>query len=302
MSFARPLYIRRAILKTLIYASIFDFPLKKEEIWQRLITDKRISFKEICFWLDRLVKKGVIRKENQYYWPEFLPFPETLSSKKIILEKQRLAQKTANFLKIFPWIKLVAATGSLGAENISPNDDIDLLILTQSKRLWLTRLVVQSTLLIFGRFLGICLRRPNDSLVKDKICLNLFLTTDSLKIPRESRNLFVAYELMLLKPLFDKGNFYYALIAKNKFWLKKYLVNWFKDNRRQDIKGQLEFNDSFFLNILEAIAFWIQKKYMSQRKTREKIAKNFAFFHPINKGKRYLRLYKKLLDKSDFGE
>ena len=47
--------VEEAILKTLLYSDIFDFPLTKEELWRFLISDKKIEFEEFNKDLKKLI-------------------------------------------------------------------------------------------------------------------------------------------------------------------------------------------------------------------------------------------------------
>lgn len=115
---------------------------------------------------------------------------------------------------------MVAVTGNLAMDNAEKNDDIDLLIVTARKRLWLTRLLTNFLVEIVANR-----RRPNDKEVKDKICLNMFLTEDHLKIPLKEQNLFTAHEVCQLKLLWQRKNSYQKFIQKN-LWSQKFLPNW----------------------------------------------------------------------------
>jgi len=115
---------------------------------------------------------------------------------------------------------MVAVTGNLAMDNAGQDDDIDFLIITTKKRLWLTRLLTNFLVeLIANR------RRPSDKEVKDKICLNMFLDENNLKIPIKEQSLFTAHEICQLKPLWVKNQLYRRFIQEN-LWLQKFLPNW----------------------------------------------------------------------------
>jgi len=210
--------IQIAILQTLAYADVFHYPLTLEELQQFLIgqktdiqnlkktlkTLKKVSSKGDYFFLKNKGKNIKLR-EKRKKWSQ---------------AKWLLARKVAGWLRLIPWIKMVAVTGNLAMDNIEEDDDIDLLIITTKKRLWLTRLFTNFLVEIVANR-----RRPGDKEVKDKICLNMFLDENHLKIPVKEQNLFTAHEVCQLKPLWIKNQLYQKFIQEN-LWSQKFLPNW----------------------------------------------------------------------------
>ncbi len=207
-----------AILQTLAYADIFDYPLTLEELQRFLIGQKtdNQSLKKNLETLKKISSKGnyffLKNKEKNVYLRE--------KRKKWSQGKWLLAQRTANWLKLIPWISMVAVTGNLAMDNTEQDDDIDLLIITARKRLWLTRLLTNFLVEIVANR-----RRPGDKEVKDKICLNMFLDENHLRIPLKEQNLFTAHEVCQLKPLWTRNQIYPKFIQEN-LWQQKFLPNW----------------------------------------------------------------------------
>jgi len=207
--------MKRAILQTLAYADVFGYPLKEKEIrkfligqvltkgqiWPRL---SQVSQKNGFFFLKDRGRIVALRRKREK-WSQ---------------EKIRIAQKVSQWLKIIPTIKMVAVTGALAMENAAKEDDIDLLIITAKKRLWLTRLLTVFLVELVARR-----RHPHDRSVKDKICLNMFLDEEHLAVPLKERDLFTAHEVCQLKPLWDRNKTYQKFIQKNP-WVKDFLPNW----------------------------------------------------------------------------
>lgn len=221
------MFVKKAILRTLAYADVFDYSLTAPEIGRFLITPKKVNQKLIQKALDlpsvaKGYAGGAADQKKQFYF---------LSGRQqtILLRKKRknwsqkklkIAQKVAQWLKLIPTIKMVAVTGALAMMNARQDDDIDFLIVTSHGRLWLTRLAT-----VFLVELVAQRRRPASRRVKDKICLNMFLDEAHLEVPSEEQDLFSAHEVCQLKPLWDRDKIYQKFIFKNQ-WFKKYLANW----------------------------------------------------------------------------
>jgi hypothetical protein len=210
-------------LKTLAYADVFDYPLTAPEIWKFLITEKRIDPER--FLREILEMRG--EKKQVVTDGPFFCLP---GRKKIIAlrkkrqrwsqKKLKIARRVAKWLKLIPWIKMIAVTGNLAMENSDRGDDIDLLVVMTKNRLWLTRFfTVLLVELVSHR------RRPGDKEAKDKICLNMFLDETHLAVPKKERDLFSAHEVCQLKVIWEKDNLYQKFLKKNQ-WIKEFLPNW----------------------------------------------------------------------------
>lgn len=257
-----------AVLKTLAYADIFDYPLTKEEIRQWLIEDKG----KIEKTLQGLIKKGKVGQKDSYFF--FKGRKKLVAERKKreewAREKWRIAQKTAKKLEPLPLIKLIGVTGALAMNNARQEDDIDLLVISSANTLWLTRLLI----FLFCPILGIKRRKPGEKRVKNKICFNLFLDESRLKVGPPS--LFLAHEICQVRPLVNKEKTYERFLEKNR-WVKDFLPNVEKLPRRLK---QRRPSRSCFLAFFNQIAFWIQYQYMKSKMTVERISLYQAFFHP----------------------
>ena len=220
--------LKKAILSTLAYADIFDYPLRENEIYRFLISNFQFPIaKQQAPLISNFQKKlsalsGVISKKNGFYCLRGREKIISIRKKREgwSKEKLKIAKRVAGWLKLIPSIKMVAVTGALAMMNSDKKDDIDLLIITSKNRLWLTRfLTVILVELIAKR------RHPADKEVKDKICLNMFLDEGHLKVPEKEQDLFSAHEVCQLKVLWDKNGIYQKFLKENQ-WVKQFLANW----------------------------------------------------------------------------
>ncbi len=278
--------LSKAILATLVYYDIFDYPLKKEEIHQFIPLRTKLNIQK---HLDILRKKKKILQKNGFY---FLPKREEI----VLLRERRerysknkiiIAKNIAFYLSFIPWVEMIAITGTLAMKNARLKDDIDLLIITKTKRLWLTRILVTLILEILRKRRG-----PRTKETKDKICLNLFLDEKALKLPKNKRNLFIAHELYQIRPILNRQQTYEKFLASNQ-WVAKFLPNALdkvlisfakKPKKRLKKLG--------FFDFLEDIFYKLQIKYMESKKTIEEVSPHFAFFHPQNQTDLILEKYK----------
>lgn len=198
--------LRQAIILTITYADVFDYPLTAAEIHRYLdglsATSEHVS--------DSLHQAEKIIKIGEYYC---LPGRESI----VTLRKKRELKSAALWryairygqrIARLPYVHLVAVTGSLAMNNIDSQADIDYLIVTEPGHLWLCRAMVH----ILRRVIR--LRGHN-------LCPNYLITTQALSFP--DRNLYAAHELAQMVPL--SGMEVYTEIRQQNEWVYDYLPN-----------------------------------------------------------------------------
>lgn len=281
--------MENAILKTLIYADIFDYPLTLREIHKWLV-DKKVDLKQLDKALGKLNQKSKIKNKNKFY---FLPGTEGI----IKIRNQRIKQskiyfRKARFVTIFfkliPWIKLVGISGGLSMENAGKNDDIDLILVTAKDRLWLSRLLALGVLSMTGQ------RRKSSHTKKEamgKVCLNILVEED--KLEQRQKNLYVAHEVLQMKPLWFRDGVYSRYLEANQ-WAFRFLPNWISGLRIQDLKLRSKKNNST-INLLEKLAKKFQLKIMQKPKGQERIEDGMLYFHPKDYGDFIISEYQKKL-------
>jgi hypothetical protein len=221
--------IRQNILATLAYYDIFDFPLKKEEVFRFLVNLERPSasegsqtsdFDEIEAELEKLITEGVVNFSDGFYYLFERDYLVPLRSRreKIAREKWKKALRAVRWLKFLPYIEAAFASGSLAMNNTEELGDLDTLIIVKHRRIWLSRLLISGLLSLIGMR-----RKYNEKIAPDKICLNHYITDKSLLIPYKS--IYTAQTYINLKPVFISNPRIVAEFYKANSWLGDYVLN-----------------------------------------------------------------------------
>lgn len=240
--------IADAVRATHAYARIFDYQLSEEEL---------------RFWcVYRVLPK---RYRARQVKPHRSVHPH---------HKWEIARHTAGWLSRVPTIELIGVTGALSMDNAQERDDIDLLIITKARTIWITRLLITLLLDLFS-----LRRRPGDIEYKDKICLNMFMTSHGLALSRKERDLFTAHEVLQMKPVWDRGGTYQKFLQANR-WVAKFLPTaWRHKYQVSSIKYK---NTQSILRFFEPLAKNLQLWYMRRRITTEIVSDTIIRFHPID--------------------
>lgn len=284
--------LKLAILATLAYSDIFDYPLTFPEIHQNLILIKSSNYK-LAQALEKLVAEGRVLEVGEFYQ---LKKKENL--KNLRLRREKYAAKkikkvkfATRILAIIPTVKLVGVSGALAVSNTPYNDDIDLFVIAAKNFLWTTRFFCNLLLDFFG-----LRRKAGCKKVSDKICLNMFITEDSLKLT--PTDLYLAHEILQLKPSFVRGNTYQKFLLANS-WVYKFLPNWRFDAQRLKTNARSKRSKSFVVGrlslVVENLLKNFQLKLMERRRTTEIISDTKLFFHPNNVHQKVLTEFKKRL-------
>lgn len=269
--------LEQAILATLAYSDIFDYPLTFEELHQKLVF-KKITKDSLSGVLQRLVDEKKILKFAKFYQ---LAGTKRLARKR--LQRKKYAQKklkkatlAAKILSWVPYVKFVGISGALASGNTPKNDDIDLFVITASGKIFTTRFFC-NLLLDFANLR----RKPKSDKVADKICLNMFLTENNLKLA--PHDIYLAHEILQTGPLFERNAVYSRFFQQN-LWVLKFLPNWpasaYFASRSTSTQAKSALAGKSTFNFIENFFKKIQLKYMKKKITRETISDTKLFFHP----------------------
>jgi hypothetical protein len=204
--------IARAILETLAYSDIFEFPLRLEEIHRYLPCDASTAAVEAA--LASLMECGV-EMEDDYY---------ILAGRKELVDirEQReaysrtllpSAMKYGRIIGSLPFVRMVGLTGSLAVLNVSKDPDFDYMLVTVPGRLWTARAFV----LLFNRVA----KRLGHT-----ICPNLIVAETALEWPLH--DLYSARELSQMIPI--TGLDVYQRLLQANVWAKDILPNAFLES------------------------------------------------------------------------
>jgi hypothetical protein len=211
------------ILRTIIYYDILDYPLTVFELWKYLIEiekedDKECSLGEVIEMLESEELKRHIEDFRGFY---FLKGRSDLVEKRIqndknSIAKYKIAKNVAWWLRFVPFVRMIAVTGTLAMKNSEKNSDIDFFVVLEKGRLFTGRFLVTAMVHIFGK-------RRYGKKIKNRICLNYFITAKSLEIKR--KDLFAANEYSFIYPLFGFDVFQ-KFCRANIEWINKFKPNY----------------------------------------------------------------------------
>ncbi len=265
---------QQAIIKTLLYSSLFSFPLRKDELYRYLISNRFLS-KSAFEKALRACSEQIVENDGYYSLREYV---KTIKNRKemtgTLINKFKEAEKIAELLSLIPTIYFIGLSGGLAAGSAKESDDIDFFIITKKDTLFITRLLSLTVVQLLGKR-----RRFKEKDPSGKICLNMWIDTTRLAFPISEQDIYVAREVTQLRPLITRGTIYNEFIASNT-WVTTYLPHAFtplfpiKKIRRFFRVGE------YALLVLEPVARTCQKFVIDRHRTTEIVLNNYLAFHP----------------------
>ena len=275
---------KEAILATLSYRCVFRYPLSFYQICTCLVSAERFNCNVVRNALDNLVSKGLVREVDSLYslvdvkpvnWHDRFDYSVKL------LKENSLA---IGLLSKIPWIELISVTGSVAAYNADLNSDLDIFIITQKNRLWLTRFFVVALLKTIGKYPG----KGGDG---GKICPNLYVDTSCLGWLLPSQNVFTAHEIILMQPVYQRNEAYLRFLRQNT-WVHKFIAGFSFDSRLAEVSPVY---GSPLVSYLEKVAMSLQMRYMRRKITAEKVSEHVLHFNKNDSAPWILNKYAEIL-------
>lgn len=282
MVYAKFSNAQSAILKTLIYSDIFNFPLRKDEIWRYLIAESKVSYVAFEKAL-RMLTDDKISEKNSYFCLKGRDKIITNRQKNLaeVEKKMMIAKKAARYLSYIPTILFIGISGGLAMGDVEKSDDIDFFIITKKNTLFKTRFFILFILELMG-----IRRSRNARNSADKICVNFLMDETQLRFPNEKHDVYTAHEIAQINPLFDRDNIFSKLVKTNR-WTSSFLPNFTLSDTKELILGDrgsvaAKVNLQLSYLIPEAALKMLQIAFMKKHKKSEVVTSHVLIFHPYD--------------------
>lgn len=204
--------VEQAIMRTVLYASVFEFALNHEELHRYLISDTPYDFATVVVTLEASSHlESYLHYEAGYVTlrrhPEWID--KRLCREVIAHDLWASAWHYGRWLAHLPFVEMVALTGALSVRNPQHyDDDFDYMLVTKPNRVWLARLfavVIVKLVRLRGR----------------ELCPNYVVARD--RLVQAQRDIFIAHELAQMVVI--EGDALYEQILQENAWLVDYLPN-----------------------------------------------------------------------------
>ena len=212
----------RAVLQSVIHASLFDYPLTLAQLCESLV---EVSADEasIAAWCrtSALLQATVEHRDHLYFPAGRGDLVETRARREALSrELLHRHRSVLQFVAHMPFVRMVALSGSLAHLNADPAADVDLFVITAAKRVWLVTVAV----LLVAKVLG----------WRRRLCLNYVISERQMAIT--PTDLFTANQIIHLLPLAGYGT-YRRFLNANAF-VSRWYPNFVPRDRGSGIRDQ----------------------------------------------------------------
>ncbi len=246
------------ILTTIEMAHAFGSAFTRDQVYRFLKIP--VSKKSYNDCINELIDEGIIAEKNSRLMKSEIDEQchEKQQFSRALLKRYHFELK---FLSRLPWVRFIGLTGANAFESCKKDDDIDLFMVTNVDKLWITYLMI----VLFGKITG----------KRERLCLNYLVDENNLTLL--PKNYYAAVQLVQMKPLFNQ-NYKERLIYKNS-WLFDCLPNAgdsFEIDSNYLIRGDHPERRTKSLPLLSRVNRFIYKKYRGrlERKYPEQIGKS----------------------------
>ncbi len=206
-----------AIARSVLFASLFDYPLTLAQVRQTLIESTQGPTEILRTYEQSARLRQIVRYDGGLFTPADRP--------ELPVERRRREARSRAFLRRHRWlltvigawptIRMVALSGSVAHLNLEEGGDLDLFIVTRGRRVWCTTVAVILLAKLLRRRQTLC---ANFVLADTRLCLG-------------PGDLFAASQIIHLKPLVGV-DVYDEFVDANPF-VRRFYPNFHRSAARQ---------------------------------------------------------------------
>lgn len=201
------------VLRTVLYFDIFRYPLSPEEIY-RYLPSNSTSPGDVQQACKTPPLSAFLREDDGLY---FLPPTSTQTSP--VQDRRANERRARKFMKIakwmarivlrFPFVRGLGISGELSKGVVSKEGDIDFVVVTAPRRVW----IVRTILILFKKVFLLNSKRF--------FCLNHFIAEDYFSI--SEKNKYTALEIATIIPLSNSD--YFSRFSDHNPWIRDFYPN-----------------------------------------------------------------------------
>ena len=253
-----------AVLRSVIYASLFDYPLTLPQLRATLVEVSADEAAVAAWWRHSEFLQAAIEHREGLYFPAGRGDLVHTRARREALSRDLLERDRGLIALVsrMPFVRMVAVSGSLAHLNAERSADLDLFMITSPHRVWGVTLSV----LVIARLLG----------WRKRMCLNYVISEEALAIA--PADLFAANQIIHLRPIVGHDVFD-AFIEANPF-VRAYYPNFATGQQADGPTGEqvnkptgllanrtlLErFLNAGFAPLLERASRWIYRRHLARK-------------------------------------
>ena len=213
--------LREAILATLSYFDIFNYPLTQDEVhhflWWPGASPQRLF--AVVQELEHMYKAGMIDMRSGFFFLKGREENVRSRSQRFVrsIAQWRRAQKLFSTLTQVPFLRASALCNQFSLNNAKETSDIDVFIIAEKERIWSVRFLVTF-------FTWVQRKWRHGTRVAGRFCLSFYLTNDSLDLRfmrKQPYDVYLVYWIATLAFVQGSSREFFAANG----WVKEFLPN-----------------------------------------------------------------------------
>lgn len=210
-----PQSLQQSIRSTLCFFDLFDYPLTFEELKFYLLSVQQFSDEEIVSSLEH--DASVVLKDGFYCLKGSEGHVNSRKVRSVIAANYfKKLRRFLPFIRLVPFVKMVAVCNTLAIGCPTAKSDIDLFVVSKKNRIFLVRTL---TTVLF-HLLGV--RRHNEK-IAGRFCLSFFVSDEKLDLSdllKNKNDVYFMYWFRTLQPLYGRETF--QKFVEANVWAKEY--------------------------------------------------------------------------------
>lgn len=176
-----------AVLRSVVYASLFDYPLTPAQLEASLIGVRADAATIEAWWRESDVLQAAVERRDGLYFPAGRFDLVRTRSRREALSRELLDRdrRILSLVSGMPFVRMVAISGSLAHLNAEGTADLDLFVITAPHRVW----GVTVATLVLAKLLG----------WRKRVCMNYVVSEGAM--PIAPQDLFSANQIIHLRPV-----------------------------------------------------------------------------------------------------